>query len=139
MAAITIDMCRNKTDQLIDSIEKTASLISLPGHVFLSYCHTFKLLYYSKKMIDYYKTEVFPCKETCSIPKQCILTLCERSTKIRDQLFEIHKKTQTTPFLKPQVLIFKHLLDEWDDLVDDCTITTDAEVNNLLAQIADAA
>jgi hypothetical protein len=30
-------------------------------------------------------------------------------------------------------------LDEWDDLVEDCTIASDPEINNLLSQIADVA
>lgn len=139
MAAETIDICRDKTYQLVGSIEKTVQLMSIPGYVLFSYYGLLKLLYHSKKTMGYYRKHVFTCTKDCSVPKECVVFTCEKSVNIRNSLFELNEKSKLTPLLRPQSLIYQYLLGEWDDLVEDCTITSDPEVNNLLSQIADAA
>lgn len=139
MAATTIDICLDKTNKLVDSIEKTVRLITLPGHIVQLYLNTIILFFKSKKMTRFFKTKVVVCSKTCSTAKECLSYICEGSTKIRDGHLDLYQQSKRIPFLKPQSLIFKHLLDEWDDLVEDYTIASDPEVNNLLSQIADVA
>lgn len=139
MAAATIDICRYKTEKLVDSIEKTVRLITLPGHILRSYFNATILFFNSKKMIRFFKTKVVVHSKTCSADKERLSYICEGSTKMRDGYLDLYQQSKRIPLLKAQSLIYKHLLYEWDDLVEDCTIAYDPEVNNLLSQIADVA
>lgn len=89
----------------------------------------------SKKTIALMRAMMNECAETCP-EAGCMTKRYERSAFIREELRKIHSQLVAKSVPKVTLHIFENMLSEWDDLAEDCAISSDPEIRELITSIS---
>ena len=138
MTAIAIDI-DEKTKNFISNLNKAVGIVKISGRLFAIYPILTKIILDYNKILKSCQSAILTCDRSCKDPTQCAERFYKHGIEIRNNLLILLNYSNLAKFLLP----FRHSLENaataWDDFVEDCSVASDSELNELLGQIAHVA
>jgi len=138
MTVIAIDI-DEKTKKFINNLNKAVEIVKISGRLFVIYPILTNIIFNYNNILKSCQSAILSCDRSCKDPNQCAERFCKHGIEIRNNLLILLTYSNLTKFLLP----FRHPLENaataWDDFVEDCSVASDSEINELLGQIAHVA
>ena len=113
------------------------SILLIPKVITLHFC-VFRLYIFNRRVIKTFKKDMAECHERCDHDGACLGSLKEYANNIRQGLSMSVKKLEKTISLnKIPYALLSALLVDWDDILEDCIISTDPKIRSAIHRIAD--
>jgi hypothetical protein len=123
---------------LVQKLDEFTKVIDSSKNAIGLYWRLFDLLNEHWKALKYVRFALDQCHGGCDKPASCLYNVYEKVSRIRDGLIETTNGTRGSLFFPSFVInILEEALCEWDELAEECAVSSDQEIRDLLGEIAD--
>lgn len=120
-----------------EEAEMLNNLRSILGNLWFIYRHHIWLIWKSKRLLKLTRLRMSLCSELCE-NAACLEKLYPMIVTLRDNFLKMHATSLKYKTLAPLRGSLSKAIDEWDDLAEDCAISSDPEIRRLMFKIANA-
>ena len=100
--------------------------------------HLFIFIKKIQKGRMYIRNRFLLCANNQCDDPHCLPKLQHRAIRLVELLRRLESKVNTSLFFKILIPLLRVEIDEWEELVDDCTVGSDTEIKNIVHQLAGA-
>ena len=122
----------------LEAMEKAKNAVRFSGGFFRIFWYVCQLVYQCKKVRKVITKIIGKCTHSCDRNMECAQYFCDTAKTLRNGFVDIDRKLPNSFLFRPLKSIIQKPIEDWDDFVVDCEISSDKEIHSLIAQISDA-
>lgn len=140
-AAATYDSLDDTTKNFLNSLQRLNRLSLFPSNaigIVKVYFYVLRILMTCEKVRKQLSKIVDRCRGVCE-NNQCSKDFCAIAKEVRKDLSIIQQRLSAHKTFYPLIPFIQDSIEDWDDFVVDCEISSDEDIHSLIKKIANAA